>query len=79
MTSYFMRLSFRKQLPLILAVTLVALPLSARQDMHDTVSGSQTGHSLVYRFESVGALAKGSYAPFWHISNRQGQIGRAHV
>ena len=67
-----MRLSFRKQLPLILAVTLVALPLSARQDMHDTVSGSQTGHSLVYRFESVGALAKGSYAPFWHISNRQG-------
>ena len=35
-------------------------------------SGKLTDENMVFGFESAGLLGKGTHAPFWHTSNRQG-------
>lgn len=51
-------------------LTFIPLYMSAQDDgMH---KGTQVHKNLVLGFESAGSFGKGTYAPFWHISNRQG-------
>lgn len=35
-------------------------------------SGKLTDENMVFGFESAGLLGKGTHAPYWHTSNRQG-------
>lgn len=66
-----MDFSFRHILR-VLAFSLLPFNLMAQSDMSETGTKAQIKHDLVYRFETVGVTGSGDYAPFWHISNRQG-------
>lgn len=48
------------------------MPLHMSSQDDNRSSGKLTDENMVFGFESAGLLGKGTHAPFWHTSNRQG-------
>lgn len=63
-----MKLTVIRLIPALILSALAPVCIQARK----YAPGTEIRHSLVYGFEAVGMMGSGSYAPFWHTSNRQG-------
>ena len=55
-------------------VTVLAIPFHVWAQNDVTVTDNENNQNLEYRFESIGTIGDGSYAPFWFTSNRQGLL-----
>lgn len=63
---------------LCIIAALMALPLHIYARNDDPLSGSDINTNLVYNIESIGTIGKGTNAPFWHTSNRQGLLPQSN-